>query len=67
MIDFDVITGPGPSEKPREPAPKPVSGREQRAKAPNHQAKASVASPNTSGIDSNSAALVRPASVDISK
>ena len=23
MIDFDVITGPGPSEKPREPAPKP--------------------------------------------
>ncbi|HKF71501.1 MAG TPA: hypothetical protein VKB68_07115 [Stellaceae bacterium] len=24
MIDFDVITGPGPSEKPREPAPKPT-------------------------------------------
>ena len=23
MIDFDVITGPGPSEKPREPASKP--------------------------------------------
>ena len=24
MIDFDVITGPGPSEKPREPASKPT-------------------------------------------
>jgi hypothetical protein len=24
MIDFDVITGPGPSEKPRDPAPKPA-------------------------------------------
>ena len=24
MIDFDVITGPGPSEKPREPAAKPT-------------------------------------------
>jgi len=24
MIDFDVITGPGPSEKPREPASKPA-------------------------------------------
>jgi hypothetical protein len=24
MIDFDVITGPGPSEKPREPAVKPA-------------------------------------------
>jgi hypothetical protein len=23
MIDFDVVTGPGPAEKPREPAPKP--------------------------------------------
>jgi len=67
MIDFDVITGPGPFEKPREPAPTPVSGREQRAKAPNHLAKTSVASANTSGIDSNSAALVRPTTVDISR
>lgn len=24
MIDFDVVTGPGPSEKPREPEPKPT-------------------------------------------
>ncbi|HKX11068.1 MAG TPA: hypothetical protein VJN67_22915 [Stellaceae bacterium] len=24
MIDFDVITGPGPSEKPREPAANPT-------------------------------------------
>ena len=24
MIDFDVVTGPGPSEKPREPAAKPA-------------------------------------------
>jgi hypothetical protein len=24
MIDFDVITGPSPSEKPREPAIKPA-------------------------------------------
>ena len=23
MIDFDVVTGPGPTEKPQEPAPKP--------------------------------------------
>jgi hypothetical protein len=27
MIDFDVITGPGPAEKPREPAPKPPPAR----------------------------------------
>jgi hypothetical protein len=25
MIDFDVVTGPGPAEKPREPAPKPAT------------------------------------------
>jgi hypothetical protein len=25
MIDFDVVTGPGPSEKPREPEPKRAS------------------------------------------
>ena len=24
MIDFDVVTGPGPSEKPRDPASKPA-------------------------------------------
>ena len=24
MIDFDVVTGPGPSEAPREPEPKPA-------------------------------------------
>lgn len=23
MIDFDVVTGPGPTEKPQEPASKP--------------------------------------------
>lgn len=27
MIDFDVVTGPGPAEKPREPAPKPPPAR----------------------------------------
>jgi hypothetical protein len=25
MIDFDVVTGPSPAEKPREPAPKPAA------------------------------------------
>jgi hypothetical protein len=25
MIDFDVVTGPSPSEKPSEPSPKPVA------------------------------------------
>jgi hypothetical protein len=36
MIDFDVVTGPGPTEKPRErePAPRPVPHREQVSKPP---------------------------------
>ena len=33
MIDFDVITGPGPSEKPREPAPKPTPPAKQVSEA----------------------------------
>jgi hypothetical protein len=33
MIDFDVVTGPGPSEKPREPASKPAPPAPERRAA----------------------------------
>jgi hypothetical protein len=33
MIDFDVVTGPNPTEKPRDPALKPAAGRTQPRKS----------------------------------
>ena len=50
MIDFDVVTGPGPTEKPRErePAPRPVHRPEQASKPP-QQRPEDRAFPRTSG------------------